>query len=402
MERSIDGIRMTDSPEDSDIKYERFDIVQRLEHLIFLISFSILGITGLIQKFSTVPISESVIFALGGIQTTRLIHRTSAVVMMVVSILHVLELIYRVFVLRVPWTMIPVIEDIRHLIDDISYYLGFRDHKAFYGRYNYAEKMEYLAVVWGTVIMAITGFMMWNPISTARYLPGEFIPAAKAAHGAEAILAILAIIIWHFYHVHLRHLNKSIFTGNMTRKEMKHEHPAELVEIESGTGYKPPTPKVINRRQRYYFPVAFILTIGLGFSLYKFVTFEQTAIRTIPQGETAEIFVPVTPTPRPTLTPTPTFIPGAEVSPLSWRGQFEGLFDNRCGSCHGVTKVSGLSLATYEEALEGGNSGPGIVPGDPDASTVVQVQALGGHPGQLTIDELNSVIEWINAGSPEQ
>lgn len=402
MERSIDRSHIADIPADSEIKYKRFDILQRIEHLIFLISFSILGITGLVQKFSAAPISQSVIFALGGIQTTRIIHRTSAVIMMAVSILHVLDLLYRVFVLRVPWTMMPFVEDIRHLIDDISYYFGFRDHKAFYGRYNYAEKMEYLAVVWGTVIMAITGFMMWNPISTTRYLPGEFIPAAKAAHGAEAILAVLAIIIWHFYNVHLRHLNKSIFTGKMSREEMKHEHPAELVEIESGEGYITPSTKIIRQRQRFYYPVALLLTVGLGFSLYKFVTFEQTAITTIPQGETAEIFVPVTPTPRPTLAPTPTFIPGAEVDPLSWRGQFEALFDNRCGTCHGVTRVGGLSLATYEDALKGGNSGPGIVPGNPDASTVVQVQSAGGHPGQLTIEELNAVIEWINAGAPEQ
>ena len=116
------------------------------------------------------------------------------------------------------------------------YYFGLRKHKAYYGRYNYAEKAEYLAVVWGTVIMGITGFMMWNPIATTRYLPGEFIPAAKAAHGGEAVLAVLAIIIWHFYHVHIRHLNKSMFTGKITEKEMAHEHPAELAQIKAGEG----------------------------------------------------------------------------------------------------------------------------------------------------------------------
>jgi hypothetical protein len=61
-----------------------------------------------------------------------------------------------------------------------------------------------------------------------------------------------------------------------------------------------------------------------------------------------------------------------------------------------------LSLATYEQALEGGDNGPSIVPGDPDASLLVQVQAPGDHPGQLTIDELNAVIEWIKAGAPQQ
>ena len=82
-------------------------------------------------------------------------------------------------------------------------------------RYTFGEKVEYWSVVWGTVIMAVTGFMMWNPISTLRFLPGEAIPAAKAAHGGEAVLAVLAIIIWHFYHVHIKTFNKSMFTGKL-------------------------------------------------------------------------------------------------------------------------------------------------------------------------------------------
>jgi mono/diheme cytochrome c family protein len=77
------------------------------------------------------------------------------------------------------------------------------------------------------------------------------------------------------------------------------------------------------------------------------------------------------------------------------------MFKNRCGTCHGTTSVGGLSLATYEDALAGGNSGPGIVPGDPDGSWIVKIQQEGGHPGQLTEAELQQVIEWIQAGAPE-
>ncbi len=76
-------------------------------------------------------------------------------------------------------------------------------------------------------------------------MPGEIIPAAKAAHGGEAILAVLAIIIWHFYHVHLRHFNKSMFTGKMSEKEMAHEHPAELAEIQAGIADEPPPARSI-------------------------------------------------------------------------------------------------------------------------------------------------------------
>src|SRR5512139_891328 len=110
--------------------------------------------------------------------------------------------------------------------------------------------------------MGLTGFMMWNPLSTTQILPGDFIPAAKAAHGAEAILAVLAIIIWHFYHVHLKHFNKSMFTGKLTKTEMRHEHPAELAQIEAGDTYRRPPLKVLKRRQYIFFPVAAIVSLA--------------------------------------------------------------------------------------------------------------------------------------------
>ena len=387
---------------DDKITYMRFDLSQRVEHIVFLISFTILGFTGLIQKFSAYPLSDYFIYILGGIERVRIIHHYSAILMMIVSGYHVLVLTYKVIVLRVRWTMLPLIEDIQHVIQDVFYFIGFRKHRAYYGRYNYAEKAEYLAVVWGTVIMGLTGFMMWNPLSTTQLLPGAVIPAAKAAHGAEAILAVLAIIIWHFYHVHLKHFNKSMFTGKLTRTEMRHEHPAELEQIEKGNVYRRPPVKVLKRRQQIFFPIALVFSFAFGLGIYKFANYEVTAITTIPQGETAQVYVPVTPTPRPSPTPPPTLVPGAEVSAMTWDDYFSGLFRNRCSSCHGVTSVGGLSLSTYQDALIGGNSGPAIIPGDPDNSVLVLKQSAGNHPGQLTIDELDQVIAWIIAGAPEK
>ncbi len=383
-------------------EYIRFDRYQRIEHIVFLLSFSTLALTGLVQKFIVSPVSQAIIQLFGGIEPTRTIHHAAAVVLMIVSIYHVLAVLYRLMVLRVPWTMAPVIEDFKHLYEDVMYYFGMRKHKAYYGRYNYAEKVEYLAVVWGTIIMAITGFLMWNPIASTRFLPGEFIPAAKAAHGGEAILAVLAIVIWHFYHVHLRQFNKSMFTGKLTEKEMQHEHPAELALIKAGGDYQRPAPEILQRRKKIFYPIAALVTVVSGLGLVFFVTMETTALETVPPAQTAQVFVPVTPTPQPTLAATPT-LPAAEgVAANTWDGNFSALFDNRCSTCHGFTKVGGLTLAAYQGALAGGNSGPGIVPGNPEASMIVKIQSAGGHPGQLTQEELQQVIDWIQAGAPEK
>lgn len=385
------------------VTFTRFDLSQRIEHLVFLTAFSLLAITGLAQKYAETPLGLVVLQFFGSIQGARTVHHIAAFIMMWSSVYHVVSVMYRIYVLRTPWSMMPVVDDFKHLVQDLRYYLGLSKHRGYYGRYNYAEKMEYLAVVWGTIIMGLTGFMMWNPITTTRYLPGQAIPAAKAAHGAEAVLAVLAIIIWHMYHVHIKRFNKSMFTGQITREEMEEEHPAELKQIESGAAWQPPPQEVIRKRQRIFIPIAVVVTIVLSLGVIGFVTVEpQTAITTIPKGETVAVFVPVTPTPRPTPVPSPTPELAAGVGANTWEGNFSALFQNRCGSCHGRTAVGGLNLGTYENALRGGASGPGIVPGDPDASVLVQIQSAGGHPGQLTIDELEQVIAWILAGAPER
>lgn len=392
----------TPAAENQAAYYKRFDIGQRISHLVMLTSFTILGITGLAQKFIDSPISLAIFTVLGGIDVSRKIHRIAAVGLMVVSVYHIIDVLYRLIVLRKPWSMIPVLSDLEHVLQDVSYYLGFRKHKAYYGRYSYVEKAEYLALVWGTVLMGITGFMMWNPIASAQWLPGEAIPAAKAAHGGEAILAVLAILIWHVYHVHIKMFNKSMFTGKLSEEEMAHEHPAELAEIKQGGSWKPPRPEVIRKRQRVFFPIAGILTVVMGLGIVGFTTGEQTALETVPRGETVQVFVPLTPTPRPTPVPTTTPQLSAGVSVNSWEGSIDALFRNRCGTCHGRTSVGGLTLSTYQDALKGGDSGPGIVPGDPEASTIITIQRAGNHPGQLTETELQQVIDWINANAPER
>jgi cytochrome b subunit of formate dehydrogenase len=379
--------------------YTRFNISERIEHAVLLVSFTILGITGLAQKYADSQAGAFTLQLFGGIETSRTIHHFAAFILIGVSIYHIMAVAYRVFVMRASLNMLPLPSDFVHLYQDILFYISKRRRKAYYGRYNYAEKAEYWAVVWGTVIMAITGFMMLNPIATTRFLPGEFIPAAKAAHGNEALLAVLAIILWHFYHVHLKHFNKSMFTGKLTDEEMREEHPAELMMIKAGGDNQRPSAQSIRQRENLFFPVAMVITVALTFGLYKFATFEVTAIATIPPGETAPIFVPFTPTPSPIPVPTATSGPGGLTS---WDSGISQLLASRCGTCHVQGNLGGLSLADYQSALKGGNSGPAIVPRDPSSSVLVQVQSAGGHPGQLTQSELDQIIQWIQVGAPEK
>ena len=393
-------------------RYLRFRRPDRAEHIVLLTSFTILAITGLVQKFAEGGLSQAVVSALGGIETTRTIHRVAAVVLMLEGIFHLGAVSYKVFVRRTRLDMLPALADASRAWAAFLYNLGLRRHPPQEGRYTFAEKAEYFAVVWGTVLMAVTGFMMWNPISTTRFLPGQVIPAAKAAHGYEAILAALAIIIWHMYHVHVRRFNRSMFTGHLKEDEMLEEHPLELADIKAGLAERPVDPKAVARRLRVFVPIYAVAAGLLLAGVYAFVTFEQTAITTLPEPVDVPVFVPLTPTPLPTLVPTAiraataTPVTGATQSATTvittWRQDIGPLIVPRCGTCHSEEgRMAGLDLTSYAGALQGGVSGPAIVPGDPDASLLVQRQLAGDHPGQLSTEELERVIAWIEAGAAE-
>jgi cytochrome b subunit of formate dehydrogenase/mono/diheme cytochrome c family protein len=388
--------------------YQRFVPAQRIEHAVLIASFTILAITGLVQKYAGSGISEGLIALMGGIQITRIIHRIAATVFLLEAVYHIVVVGYKLFVQRVRPSMLPGIKDATDALDSFKYNLGLSKKAPKMPRYNFAEKAEYWAMIWGLVLMGLTGLMLWNPIMTANILPGQFIPAAKIAHGMEALLAVLAIIIWHFYNVHLKTFNKSMFTGQISHHEMVEDHAAELEDIQTGKA----APVVVSqqdlaRRRKVYIPIATVATILMLAGLYWVLTAEKTAIETIvPPQSDVPVFVPVTETPAlPRGTAAPTAEEGAQPAPAggatTWDGGIGALFQSKCGSCHGASALGGLAVDTYANLVKGGATGPGLVPGDATSSEVVVIQQAGDHPGMFAEEELQQVITWINAGAPE-
>jgi len=102
----------------------------------------------------------------------------------------------------------------------------------------------------------------------------------------------------------------------------------------------------------------------------------------------------------PTPVPTPAPVTGGA---LTYDDTIGALLQARCGACHADGGIQGLNLTTYQTALAGSDGGPVIVPGDPEASLLVQKQS-GAQPhfGQFSSDELDRVIDWIMAGAPEK
>ena len=396
-------------------RFRRFPVSYRVEHWALTISFFLLAVTGLVQKYPDAGLTQWLIGVMGGIETTRLLHHLSAIVMMFLTIYHIGVVGYRIFVQRRRLTMLPGKQDLTNAIDLLKYNVGRSNKRARQGRYTFEEKLEYWAVVWGTVVMGITGFMLWNPIAATKFLPGQFVPAAKAAHGAEAVLAVLAILIWHMWHVHIRHWNRSIFKGYLTEEEMEDEHPAELADIRAGRIDRAPATEVVGKRRRVYFPVFGALAAVMLVGIWFFVGYETTAVTTLPPAEEVTVFVHLTPTALPTQlptnTPAPTSLPtvaapGGEPEPAaesSWDTDISALMAKSCVACHSSSnKMGGLDLSSYQAALAGGVSGAAVVPGEIQTSLLISRQASGQHPGQLSAGDLELVRHWIEIGAPEK
>ena len=298
---------------------------------------------------------------LGGVEPTRIIHRISAIGLALVTIGHLGDFLYNWYVKRGRLLMLPDKDDLLNAWNLFLFNLGIKKESPKQGFFTFEEKFEYWALIWGTVLMGITGFILWNPILANKILPASWIPAAKAAHGLEAILAVAAVVVWHFYHVLIKHFNKSMYTGYMSQEEMEHFHPKTLEEpAEEPLDTNTPQFK---RRKKVFGVVYSVLAVGMLAGLAFLVFTEDTALATRPPVDdiaNIEAYAPLAPTAFPTI--------DSPVEPAdlgtSWNDGFGEYFTETCGMCHNAGRgVGNLDMTSYQGLLEGGYSGPAVRPG---------------------------------------
>ena len=214
----------------------RFVLSQRIEHLLLLVSFTMLCLTGLPQLFTGSGWAQAIISALGGIHSVRVIHHLFAVILGFELLYHAIVVIYELLFKRPrSWAMVPGPKDVREAIQSVAYVSGLKAEKPKADRYDFKQKIEYWAMIWGMLVMGITGLILLFPITVTNYLPGVLVPAAKIIHGYEAVLAFLAIITWHFYNAHFSEsafpVDTSIFTGKISLHTLQEEHPLEYERL---------------------------------------------------------------------------------------------------------------------------------------------------------------------------
>lgn len=207
---------------------ERMSRSQRWQHAVLVVSFIVLAWSGFALKWPDSWIAR----ILGSDEMVRrLIHRSAAIAMLVGSFYHLWYIAFTSEGRRLVRDLWPRPADAKDALANVRHLAGAGKRPQF-GRFGYVEKMEYWAVIWGTIIMTITGFIIWFKMQATEHLPGWTVDVATTVHYYEAVLACLAIFAWHFYHVifdpDVYPLNWAWLDGKVTEHWHREEHGADL------------------------------------------------------------------------------------------------------------------------------------------------------------------------------
>lgn len=205
---------------------------QIIIHTINLLAFFVLVVTGFSLRFSHVAFFNWLMSWLAE-GTRALVHRIAGVIMMLLFLAHFLRILLGKADRRVLLAMLPKPRDIRDFKDNMRYIFLQTDERPRFGKTTYAEKMEYLALLWGTVVMIVTGLVLWFPTEVSSFLPGWAIKVSETVHFYEAILATMAIFFWHFFFVIL---NPDVYPLDFTFLDGK--MPVEEIEEQRAEWYE--------------------------------------------------------------------------------------------------------------------------------------------------------------------
>ena len=238
--------------------FVRMTIQQRLQHLLTIVTFTTLVVTGFPLVYPNWPVWDWIGLGQSAFVFRSLLHRIAGGGLIFVSLWHVAYVMLTEEGSLYFREMMPTLVDARQLVQSVMHKLGVGAalgrrgilmalferspwlrgaEEPLYGKYNWIEKFEYLAIVWGNFVMILTGLSLWFFEAAFALFPKPAIDIIKLVHGFEALLAFLAIIIWHMYCVHLNPevfpMSRMWLNGRISGKLLRHHYPGWYREIEA-------------------------------------------------------------------------------------------------------------------------------------------------------------------------
>jgi len=262
----------------SNMVYQRFKPQQRFLHVLIIISFLGLALTGMTLRFSEFGWAQWISSMLGGFATTSYLHRICALITFFYFAAHLYFLTREKKAEHLTWkqmffgreSMLPKKQDALDAFATMKWFLGLGQRPK-YGRWTYWEKFDYFAVFWGVLIIGSSGLVLWFPEHVTMLLPGWVINVASLIHSDEALLAVAFIFTIHFFNTHLRPgkfpMDTAIFTGRISVDELREERRREYEQLMKSGKLKKhlvaPLPKYMIRASKLFATCALLLGTGL-------------------------------------------------------------------------------------------------------------------------------------------
>ncbi len=214
------------------------------QHVILAVSFIMLGITGFALRFPDAWWVDILTWAGMTEELRRILHRAFAMMLVAASFYHLFYLLFTGRGRLVLKAMFPGPRDALEAMQNMMYYFGLQKKPPVFGMYDYTQKAEYWALIWGQIVMTLTGFILMFPDVTTAFTPAWVVRVAETFHFYEAILAVSAIAVWHFFFVIFipREYPMSWIwvTGRMPKDEWEHHHGREPEQTGKQPEFLPP------------------------------------------------------------------------------------------------------------------------------------------------------------------
>ena len=168
LQRSLVGVLRAEFDEEINSAGQyirRFSSMNIRMHIVIVVTFLLLALTGLPLKFHSAPWAQQLIDLLGGIDSSRFIHRLAAIGTFGYMAFHLANLFVRWAVRKEqglfwgPDSMVPQPKDFADLFANVRYFLYLGERPSG-DRWTYFEKFDYLAVFWGVMIIGLSGLML--------------------------------------------------------------------------------------------------------------------------------------------------------------------------------------------------------------------------------------------------
>jgi cytochrome b subunit of formate dehydrogenase len=222
-------------------RIKRFSPLQRIFHILLMLSFLTQGATGLARMYTETPWGKWLAGLFGGYEAALTVHIYVGIFMLCGLLVHVFYLFFKINWQKFPRSLVgpdsilPRPNDARQFFQHIAWFIGIGKAPEF-DRWGYWEKFDYWAVFWGLIIIGTTGLLMAFPLTSSRIMPGWGLNVAFWVHRIEALLAMAHVFIIHFFIAHLRRHNfpmdRAIFEGSAPLDAVRHEKPAWIERLE--------------------------------------------------------------------------------------------------------------------------------------------------------------------------